>query len=122
MKTCTKCGCRLYAADFRRDKTKGDGRRPSCSLCVAKQWQKWYSGNKPVLVARVAAWRKANPQKAKAARKRYRIKHRQYFYAKRREWARKYPERAAALKRRIYWRNPAKARAKRRAKWKKNKT
>ena len=91
MKTCTKCGEEKPLADFTRDKSKRDGRRPSCRGCRASQraesadrWRKYsaayYAEHREQVIAdnaeyraangaeihaRRAAWRAENPDKVR---------------------------------------------------------
>lgn len=86
-KTCTKCGIDQELFEFRKDKTKKDGRHSACNTCNNKWQREWYLKNKDkarqqanksyklnrekILKRRKQA-RKTNPEKFRLeAKKRY---------------------------------------------------
>lgn len=63
MRTCSKCGLAKLADDFHRDRTKPDGRRPSCKPCDLARHKLYRDDpeNRPRLLERSREWRLANP-------------------------------------------------------------
>jgi NAD-dependent SIR2 family protein deacetylase len=68
MKRCTKCGEDKPPVEFRRDRSRRDGRYPQCKACE----EEWRKSNAERLKAYHRAWNRANPEKKRAHDRRYR--------------------------------------------------
>jgi hypothetical protein len=68
MKRCTKCGEKKTLGEFRRDRSRKDGRYPQCRACE----KEWRESNAERLKAYHRAWNRANPEKKRAHDRRYR--------------------------------------------------
>ena len=60
MKTCTKCDEVKACTEFHRDKSRTDGYRNICKLCVTSYMTSYYTGNKHKVVKRVKDWVETN--------------------------------------------------------------
>jgi hypothetical protein len=69
MRKCSKCGIERPLTEFHKDKSKKDGRKPSCKTCRNHQNAKWYVQNKEK-VKQYSAEYCANPEN-KERRKQY---------------------------------------------------
>jgi NAD-dependent SIR2 family protein deacetylase len=70
LKRCTKCSEDKPRAEFRRDRSRKDGRYPQCRACE----KEWREANTERLKAYHRAWNQANPEKKRAHDRRYREK------------------------------------------------
>jgi hypothetical protein len=70
MKRCTKCGEEKLPGEFRRDRSRNDGRYPQCKACE----KEWRTANAQRLKAYHRAWNRGNPEKKRAHDRRYREK------------------------------------------------
>lgn len=70
MKICTKCGVEKDFDLFHKDKTRRDGLRNCCKLCVSAYMAENHVKNKDKIMAKAVAWVAANREKhnAKCAR------------------------------------------------------
>lgn len=95
MKHCLKCGETKATTEFSKNASKRDGLQSSCKACASVSAAKWYAADIEKARAnsreRIAAFRAANPEKAKAA------------YAK---WVSDNPEKRKAVKAKWYAANP----------------
>lgn len=60
MKTCTQCNEVKACTDFHRDKSRSDGYRNVCKLCVTSYMLKYYVDNKHKVLKRAKDWVEAN--------------------------------------------------------------
>ncbi len=71
IKICTKCKKEKLKTEF-YNQTKGkDGRRGNCKSCCMVAQRKHRNKNRKLYNKKIAIWRKNNPQKVRAARKRW---------------------------------------------------
>jgi hypothetical protein len=96
VKRCTKCGEEKPRAEFRRDRSRKDGRYPQCKACE----KEWREANAERLTAYHRTWNRANPAKKRAHDRRYREK-------KLAEDAEQYRQRKRVQQRRYQERNRA---------------
>jgi hypothetical protein len=73
LKRCTKCGEEKSRAEFSRDRSRKDGRAPSCKACV----RRWHQENAEFLADYSRRWREANRDKQRAWSRRYRERKRE---------------------------------------------
>lgn len=80
MKTCRTCGISKPLGDFHRLAKSADGHQPRCKDCVAAYMREYHKRNAAHIVAKVKAWREANPERAtqldRKAQQRSKVKHR----------------------------------------------
>ena len=74
MKHCTKCGIWKPIDDFYRLATMRDGHRNDCKACNLTAKAARYRADPKREIERVQAWRRKNPERAKATQKRLRSK------------------------------------------------
>jgi NAD-dependent SIR2 family protein deacetylase len=67
MKRCTKCGEEKPPTDFRRDRSRNDGRYPQCKACE----RLWRQENAEHMAEYNRRWREANRDKKRAWDRRY---------------------------------------------------
>ena len=103
MKTCTKCGELKPPASFYKGKRYADGHRGSCKVCICLIEKARRKANPEKHRAAIRKWKKANPEKVRAGKEKWRLAH---------------PENARARERRRRLANPEEARA-REKKWRK---
>lgn len=85
-KTCTKCGETKTVDQFSKDRTKRDGRRPSCKTCTAAQRRAHYEANREQINARQRAYNEANREEISARKRAYRAGHREKISAQKRAY------------------------------------
>jgi 5-methylcytosine-specific restriction endonuclease McrA len=73
-KTCSKCKQTKALDDFHNSKSGKQGKKPSCKVCNTAAAIAYAKDNKAKTYARIYAWQKANPEKAKAYRSKSREK------------------------------------------------
>jgi len=56
MKTCTRCLKALPFEDFHLDKSRKDGYRNACKVCVAAYMKSYYIANSDKIVSKVLKW------------------------------------------------------------------
>jgi hypothetical protein len=76
-KICSKCGNVREISEFRKDKTKKDGLRPDCKVCL-KNYEKSSRLDKPTMMRdKLKKFYQDNPQKKKEYRENYRVRKQQ---------------------------------------------
>jgi hypothetical protein len=60
-KECRKCGHLQPWSEFYRERSAADGYRPECKACAREYRRQYYRRNREAAIARVQAWREANP-------------------------------------------------------------
>lgn len=71
-KRCKKCGELKPLTGFYRDTAARDGHRPECKVCTSARRKAWYAQNREREIARVVAWRRANPERYAERQRKYR--------------------------------------------------
>jgi|SRR5665213_20476 len=66
MKTCTKCKEPRELTLFTKDKRASDGLQSQCEICRRVAKKAAYNVNPQKYIAKVASWRRANPEKVQA--------------------------------------------------------
>lgn len=94
-KTCTKCGEVKPVDAFAKDKTKRDGRYPSCKSCRLVYGE----ANRAALLAYNQRWRAENPEKMRAAVNRWHAGHKEQALRQAAAWKQAHPEEVLAYKR-----------------------
>jgi hypothetical protein len=95
MKRCSKCGDEKPPTEFRRDRSRKDGRYPQCKACE-RRWQQEHADYMGEIHRR---WQEANRDKKRAQDRRYRERKRQDpdYWERRRARDRLYRARKRAL-------------------------
>lgn len=66
-KSCSRCGLHLPLDDgFYRDRRASDGRDSACKTCKKSSTQRWSAMHRRQNLSKVARWRSANPERARA--------------------------------------------------------
>jgi hypothetical protein len=73
-KTCSKCGITKEISDFRKDKTKKDGLRPDCKLCLKNYEMLCRTNNPTMMKDKLVKFYENNPQKRKQYRENYKVR------------------------------------------------
>lgn len=104
-KRCPKCKETKSVDEFYSDKSRPDGRKSWCKVCLRtgiKKWEKenpdkrkeyekrWRDKHPEECRAKCNKWRRENPEKYRASQEKSREKHRERYRAKNREAKRKY--------------------------------
>lgn len=87
MKKCTICGCDKPYSEFHKQASRSDGYGSWCKPCKKVKKSEQYMARRDQVLARVATYRKENPEKVRAAKKRcyiakkpeYQAKHKAYY-------------------------------------------
>ena len=66
MKQCRKCSDKKELGEFHRDKTRADGYRSICKICVGAYMQNQHISNREKNIARAAKWAEENRDKHNA--------------------------------------------------------
>jgi hypothetical protein len=73
MKRCTKCREEKPPTDFRRDRSRKDGRYPQCKACE----RRWRQENAEYMADYHRRWQEANVERKRETDRRYRERERQ---------------------------------------------
>jgi hypothetical protein len=73
VKRCARCGEEKRSTEFRRDRSRKDGRYPQCKACE----RLWRQGNAEYMADNHRRWQQANRDKTRAQDRRYRERKRQ---------------------------------------------
>jgi hypothetical protein len=73
VKRCARCGEEKRSTEFRRDRSRKDGRYPQCKACE----RLWRQGNAEYMADYHRRWQQANRDKTRAQDRRYRERKRQ---------------------------------------------
>ena len=76
MKTCKKCGIRKSLSEFHRASAMRDGHRNECKSCWTVICRARYEKNRDEQISKVQEWRRRNPEKYDALRRRNRTENR----------------------------------------------
>lgn len=82
MKKCTICGCDKPYSEFHKQASRPDGYGNWCKPCKKVKKSEQYMASREQVLARVAAYRKENPEKVRAAKKRCYIAKKPEYQAK----------------------------------------
>ena len=74
MKKCSKCGLEKELSEFQHRKNSPDGLNGHCKKCHGKYTKIWRSNHKEQSIKSQAKWKKANPDKVYAQRRRNNLK------------------------------------------------
>jgi 5-methylcytosine-specific restriction endonuclease McrA len=80
-KKCSRCGEVKVVADFSRARREKDGLKSYCKTCGKSERADWYRRNAEREKAKVAAYQKANPEKAREWNRKAWDKGRERYYA-----------------------------------------
>lgn len=101
MKTCTKCKCKKSLDEFSNDKSKDDGKRPSCKACKkqsdsiyrqqhksqkAKKDHEYYSKHINKIKDYSKQWSVINKEHIKKVKREYFVKNYKHIKDKQKEW------------------------------------
>jgi hypothetical protein len=89
MKECNKCGEVKDFTEFHKQKGTSDGFRTICKACRQGEHAPYYKKHKDKYNSKAVEWRKANPEKAKEAHKKYREANKQTRYQHKKQWIEK---------------------------------
>jgi hypothetical protein len=97
-KVCTKCGQEKPSTAFNSDKTKSDGRYPSCKACANAAAKEFRHNNHDHVLERGKRYRVKHAEKRRAYQRQYRIEHPGYYSDYLRQWAKDNPLKVAAYR------------------------
>lgn len=96
LKTCYKCRESKPHAAFFRNKHKKDGLQNSCKACSAAALAAWAKANPEKARAKTSKWREANPEKARASCAKWREANPEKARASAAKWREANPEKVRA--------------------------
>jgi 5-methylcytosine-specific restriction endonuclease McrA len=95
VKKCSKCGEVRHMDEFHVDKRTQTGRKSQCKFCVSKRMKEYTLAHAQENRDRAAAWRQANPERARKQNQELYLRDRQERIAYQREWRKRNPGHAS---------------------------
>lgn len=94
--TCTKCGKKKLASEFKPDKRKLNGLRSHCKECNYKDYVAWREKNPTYTALYLREWRAQHPGRAAESQRRWAAANLEKVHETSRRWREAHPEKQRA--------------------------